>query len=500
MALVDIAIVLGIALLTVCAAIFAIVRMEPAASGGAALEDHRVALLFDGPDLADATAGANFAFDLPEGDVTWAVLRGTLQHQFADLPAALSDLTAGVHRFAARGGDRVLMLDRAADRSVLTIDAGEDGPDGASERVAQLEAECATLRRAVASAPHPVWEANLSGHVTWCNAAYEALRAEVGQDTDDTAPLFETGHDIGKVPQRVRAQVARQADGSRIWFDLVQQRMDGVIVSHAMDIEAVIRAEVAQRNFVQTLAKTFAQLSIGLAIFDRNGQLALFNPALVDLTTLPAEFLSGRPDLPTFFDQLRDKRMMPEPKSYTSWREQIAGLIAAAEDGRYQETWTLESGQTYRVSGRPHPDRAIAFLIEDISAEMLLTRNFRAELELGQSLVDSLSDPIAVFTNTGVLTLSNAAYRVLFKVDPDSSFADVTVIDAMRDWQAIAAPSPVWGEIRDFVQDMGERTTWDANVQMQDGTRWTCHLKPIAGGATALRLTPEPIRLRELQT
>ncbi|MDQ7070109.1 MAG: hypothetical protein Q9M48_05105 [Rhodobacterales bacterium] len=52
--------------------------------------------------------------------------------------------------------------------------------------------------------------------------------------------------------------------------------------------------------------------------------------------------LSIRPNLLSFFDRLRDNRMMPEPKNYSSWREQIADLVAAATDGRYFETWTLE--------------------------------------------------------------------------------------------------------------------------------------------------------------
>jgi hypothetical protein len=87
----------------------------------------------------------------------------------------------------------------------------------------------------------------------------------------------------------------------------------------------------------------------------------LFNPALIDLTALPADFLSARPNLLSFFDRLRDHRMMPEPKNYGSWRHQMADLVAAAADGRYQETWSLPSGAVYSVSGQPHPDGAVAF-------------------------------------------------------------------------------------------------------------------------------------------
>ncbi|MEL7097417.1 MAG: PAS-domain containing protein [Pseudomonadota bacterium] len=493
MPLTTMAFILLIACATVTAALWLVLRMsrQPTNVVTHSDIDSRTTLLFEGCELVDATDTAHRILGLDPEKADWSSIKQELVHRFSGLPNDLDDLDEGVHTLGPRTNNdpSFLEVERAGASSIVTLYS--DGAKGDAGRLAQLEAENATLRRAVESSPHPIWQAEATGQVSWYNRAYGALLDKAGKQASGTEPLFDIPPDLTQEPRDQRAQLQRQSDGTHMWFDLVLQRMDGVAIGHAMDIEPVIRAEVAQRNFVQTLAKTFAQLSIGLAIFDRNGKLALFNPALVDLTTLPAELLSGRPDLATFFDQLRDRRMMPEPKSYISWRQEIAEMIAAAEDGRYQETWTLESGQTYRVSGRPHPDNAIAFLIEDISAEMLLTRNFRAELELGQSLVDSLTDPIAVFTNTGVLTLSNAAYRSLCKVDPHSSFADFTVLDALRDWHQIAQPSPVWGDIRDFVQDMGERVAWDAAVSLKDGSRWVCHVQPIATGATAVRLSPD---------
>lgn len=181
---------------------------------------------------------------------------------------------------------------------------------------------------------------------------------------------------------------------------------------HAIDINAVISAEIAQRNFVQTLAKTFAQLSTELAIFDRNIQLALLTPPLT------IEFLSARPGLMSFFDRLRDYRVMPEPKNYHSWRQKIADVIAAATDGRYEETLSLDTGQTYRVSERPHPDGAIAFLIEDISADVSLARSFRFELAIGQSMMNTFDFALAVFSSTRVLQFCNSTYRDMWKLDP----------------------------------------------------------------------------------
>jgi hypothetical protein len=170
-----------------------------------------------------------------------------------------------------------------------------------------------------------------------------------------------------------------------------------------------------------------------------------------------------------------------------SWRQQIAEVIAAATDGRYQETWTLETGQTFRVSGRPHPDGAIAFLIEDISAEISLTRNFRAELELGQSLMDSFEEALVVFSSTGVLTFCNLAYRRMWGTDPDNSFADFTINDSVKQWKKRCRPGAGWKKLSDFVLDFGEKTTWDMSMKLTSGTNLKCQVSRIATGATIVR-------------
>ena len=67
----------------------------------------------------------------------------------------------------------------------------------------------------------------------------------------------------------------------------------------ASPVDGEVRAEAARREFMQTMSKTFAQLSTGLAIFDRKRALIHFNPALLDITGLDFEALGSKPDLPT---------------------------------------------------------------------------------------------------------------------------------------------------------------------------------------------------------
>jgi len=344
------------------------------------------------------------------------------------------------------------------------------------------DAMCAVLD----AAPYPVWRQDDDGSVSWYNSAFGALFELTGKDNpQEVFGVTDAAPDADRL--RIALDVAN-SDGP-LWFQVTRVLHDGHHLYYATDIDAVIRAEDAQRNFVQTLAKTFAQLSTGLAIFDRNRQLVLFNPALIDLTGLSAEFLSNRPTLFSFFDSLRDNRMMPEPKNYGSWRHQLSDLVAAATNGHYQETWSLASGSVYTVSGRPHPDGAVAFLFEDITAEVTLTRRFRSDLEMGQSILDQIDDAICVFAQNGTMTFSNRSCRSMWCIDPDIGFAETTVIDATKVWQEGCAPTPAWGDLRDYVGNQEDRAEWFAEIIRKTGERQVFSVYPVNGGSTMVRFS-----------
>ncbi len=219
------------------------------------------------------------------------------------------------------------------------------------------------------------------------------------------------------------------------------------------------------------------------------GELALFNPALMDLTMLPASFLISKPSLSAFLDRLRESRMMPEPKDYRSWRQQMSDLEAAAQNGTYEETWALPTGQTYRVTGRPHPDGAVALLFEDISAEISLTRRFRAELETGQAALDALPQAIAVFSSGGTLSISNAAYARLWGNDPSTTVGEVSLRDAVASWQARSAPTPAWDELRGLIAQTDRHGTWRTRIALNDGRSLLTRMTPLTRGATLVDFT-----------
>ncbi|MCX8508379.1 MAG: PAS-domain containing protein [Rhodobacteraceae bacterium] len=363
---------------------------------------------------------------------------------------------------------------------------------------AQIE-EIADLRETLSACPVPTWRTDREGTVLWANHAYLALATPADSDGDMVWPLpalFDPA-----LPSAAQQRVKMTPPGSDRphWFDCRMTRSEKTAIHYALPADNEVRAERSLREFVQTLAKTFAHLSVGLAVFDRHRQLALFNPALVDLTSLGPDFLSARPTLFDFLDQLREARMAPEIKNFGAWRQKMADLEKAAAEGNYEETWSIAGGLTYRVTGRPHPEGAVAFLFEDISAEMSLARRFRSELELNQSLLDTLDEAVVVISATGAMVATNSAYARLWGQDPSATLGTLHLRDAMAVWTAQSHPTPLWEDLRDFVEDSRDRAPWEGDITLNDGAPVHCRIAPLTGGATALRFartTPDRTTVR----
>lgn len=362
------------------------------------------------------------------------------------------------------------------------------------------EDELRSLREIVHASPGPIWRQRADGSVIWANRAYLALAAPndlaagvvpwpLPRLFEAPGGLPETRPEDGGTPIRLRPIPADEGAGA---FEVHRVALPGEDLFIALPAERAERAEAALAAFTQTLTKTFAHLPIGLVIFDRQRRLHLFNPALMDLTTLEVDFLAARPTLEGFLDRLRARQMIPEPKDYRSWRQRIARIETDALAGVFEDTWSLPSGLTYRVTGRPHPDGAVAFLFEDISAEVSLTRRFRAELETGQAVLDSLPEALAVFSPAGDLLMSNSAYSHLWGIDPDTRADQIGLKEALRTWLSRSHPNPVWPRLRQYMAGGTPRQPLETVVQMHDGRHLDCRVAPLSGGGTIVTFRDPP--------
>lgn len=488
------------------AGLFFLSALQGSRTPGPGLFDDRATtteFVFDGDTLVDATPAARALLrhsPQPEG-VAWARLMAWLLPRFPDLTARLPGLPVNgrIVLASADGAGAPLLLTlelRGGLTRLMITDVAESAPlatDPLTHRA--TEEELARLRAATTLAPLPIWQEDEGGTILWANAAYHRLATPEGAEGSGfqwpTPRLFDrTAAAQGARTQRQRIDVT----GSSVrWFELTTATDGSGRFVYALPADPVVQAENALQEFMQTLTKTFAQLHTGLAIFDRDRRLQLFNPALMDLTGLPPDFLSARPRLTALLDALRERSMIPEPRDWHGWRAHLDNLEKGAAAGLHEETWPLPGGQTYRVTARPHPNGALALMLEDISTEMSQTRRYRADLELGQAVIDAMDEAIAVFSSAGLLVLSNAAYSALWNHDPGGTLNGSAGIGTIcGHWRDATAPGALWDRAEDFVAQMGPRDGWSDMTYLADGRPLWCRFAPLSGGATLVgfRLLP----------
>ncbi|NKW91485.1 PAS domain-containing protein [Rhodobacteraceae bacterium R_SAG9] len=434
--------------------------------------------LFRAGALVDAnTAALRLCSETPTERFDWEALRKKLSASFPDFPYAQG---------AAQERDvTVLKSNDPNDASIVTLDQWNDVARVTLEQDnAPDMARRTAILQAMFQAPNPIWKINSKGVIVWRNTAYKSLGATLGY-TPDTQALFDTST-LSPGDPPLRFKLCRPDGSLAHWFNVTAVHAGPDIMFYATEADAEVFAQDARRSFVQTFSQTFAHLSTGLAVFDPNRCLVLFNPALTELTGISVDFLTNRCDLFSFYDQLREHHVAPAPNGQTDWRTQVSRIIQEAQIGEYNETWTLPTGVTYKVSGRPHPNGALVFLFEDITAEITVTRRFRSELEQVHSVLDTVESALVLFSPTGQLRMCNQAYRDLWKSDPDRTFAEYTFHDAFQHWQADCQPSPVWAKLKKRILSTSDRSAWSASVSKTTGEVLTVEVTPVAGGVTLL--------------
>lgn len=391
------------------------------------------------------------------------------------------------------GGELEATDEDGALRLTLHLPPEDDSLDRL--RLEALEEEVGTLRELTEDSPYLVWRLDDAGSLAWANRAYlrladaaaasgsasEGLQAWPARDLfEPPVEIEDGGMDVRRLPVMLRGRPAPS------WWEVTTVRRGSGALRFAAGVDGLVEAEGARQAFVQSLSRAFAELNTGVAIFDRARRLHLFNPAFMDLTGLSAGFLSGRPSIASVLDRLRDAQVAPEPRDWGSWRGRIARLEAAAREG-YSDTWTQPGGQTYRVSLRPQPDGALAFLVDDISDEVSLTRRFRSHIDTAQAVLDGSEEAVVAFTGAGTLTLSNRAYAALWGDLPGLSDADLSGESAR--WEEVAGPSPLWDTLRAASGYGPGRQAAEGVLRLPDGRYLRARAQPLSQGGMAARFT-----------
>lgn len=335
------------------------------------------------------------------------------------------------------------------------------------------------LRRAAARAadglPFPVWSrrpGSTAGQApVWANDAFRRLSDEERRRAleDDRRPIIVIDGNGGRYSRQIIGEIG-----------------------FALPCEEAGRADGNLRDLLQTMTQTFAQLPLGVAVFDDTRHLASFNPVLAELAGLSPAFLSRRPSLTAMLDAMRDRSRVPEPANWKDWRAGLATMERTGSKGVFEDIWALPGGQTYKVTGRLHRGGGLALMIEDVSSEILQGRRYRANLDLCQGVIDRMEEAIAVFAASGQLVLSNQAHATLWNHDPGEQVHRADLRQVAVHWRKASAPTSLWTELEAFGDLTEDRRAWQGEARLNDGRLIRCRCEPLTEGAmlVAFRVVP----------
>ena len=436
--------------------------------------------LFDGKELNSASASAHELLQKsPNGKDAYEQLLGLFDNsEFIERMEALTSQGIAFSQMINGIEDQLLEINGQPIGGTVRIEIRIAGTNArkvieTQNELNELRTKCQMLNEIVDSAPIHVARFSSRGELIWQNGAFKDIFL-----TDKTAhtQLKRAGS------QRICVEDTQKGDH---WFSVKRSdKSDEHNTIYATPIDTLVSAEKSLANFVSTLTETFAHLTTGLAIFDSNGRLSLFNPALGDLTGIDPTRLISQPSIRDFLELLRELRMVPEQRDFSAWRQTITQLERGSREGSYQADWTLPSGRVFRVIGRPHPNGAIALIFEDISSTVTLERRYRDEIELGQAALDRISDAVAIFDTGGSLVFANNAFDDMWQIDSMTTLEAPNIAQMARRWSETSLPTPIWDRLRSFVTSDQSRTSWQAEVTTKSGQHLQGHFSPLPNGST----------------
>jgi len=339
---------------------------------------------------------------------------------------------------------------------------------------------CASADAAIAAQDVALWHRDHAGKVIWASGRVGSGPASVDVAACIAAFDLNGPHDPA---ERLRLSVNAE-DGTAVQVIVAERPVANGSAGIVIDASSAAQAEATLGRFVQTMTQTFASLTVGLAIFDRNQRLVLFNPSVVELWGLDPSWLATRPRLRDILDRLRAGRRLPDRRDYHEWRDTLMALFEAPDHADFEEHWSLASGATLRVLARPHAEGALAFIFDDVTETVGLERRFRRMEDLYRATLDRLDEGLMVLGADGTLSYVNQAFHEIWQTDDTSLQLGLHVNDLCALCSQLTVDADIWDRFANFAAGESTRRAWAARVILGSGRVLSARFAPLPDSST----------------
>lgn len=370
--------------------------------------------------------------------------------------------------------------------------------DGAGRLVAEnarLKLEMRRYANILNSSQNPVWQRDGNLHIVFCNVAFNELAEEAMEAAEDIATLeLYRGHRAlaEKALKTGQEQVERRhvvVGGERRLYMIREVPIKGEgVVGYATHIGELEAAQEEIQRHVSALRDLLESSTSAMAIYGRDMKLKFYNFAFTNLWKMDENWLDTEPGYGDVLETMREKRKLPEQANFKAFKQAqlklFTTLIEPQEDFFY-----LPDGRTLRVIAIPHALGGILFAYEDVTDRLALERSYNTLIAVQRETLDNLHEGVAVFAETGRLTLSNPVFRKLWKLQESFTGTEPHMRDVFNACQPFFATSDWPRYLENLVSRFQQRRLLSLRFERADKTVLDCSVVPLPDGATLLSFT-----------
>ncbi len=278
----------------------------------------------------------------------------------------------------------------------------------------------------------PVWQRDENLKITYCNEKYLKL-AEIPPGIKE---VHELDKSVRKLAEKAKETGTKQIErlkivsgGERLEYEVYETPVAGGMVGFAIKKMDLARIEEELNRYKDVQAQLLENSASAIAIFGTDQKLSFFNNAFVNLWKLEESWLGTHPTYGEILEILREKRRLPEQADFRQFKRDNLDLFNSLIETK-EDFYFLPNERALRVIIIPYAAGGLQFIYEDMTDRLALERSYNTLLAVQTETLQNLHDGVAVFGESGKLTLSNSVYARIWGLDQkylssEPFFADI---------------------------------------------------------------------------
>jgi signal transduction histidine kinase len=356
----------------------------------------------------------------------------------------------------------------------------------------RLKAEARRYANIINSSLNPIWQRDTDLNIVYCNLAF----SEVAEETAESVlavgdmELYKGHRSLAKKAWETgKEQFERRhivVGGERRLYMIRELPIKGEgVIGYAMHISELEQAQEEIQRHVSALRDLLESSTSAMAIYGRDSKLKFYNFAFVNLWKMDESWLDTEPSYGEVLEVMREKRKLPEQANFKAFKQAQQKLFTTLIEPQ-EEFFYLPDGKTLRVIAIPHALGGILFAYEDVTDRLALERSYNTLIAVQRETLDNLHEGIAVFAETGRLTLCNPVFHKFWKLDADFTASEPHMRDVFGRCNAFFKTDDWPRYLESLVSRFQQRRFLALRFERADGSVIDCSVVPLPDGATLL--------------